>query len=169
LSHNKDFGTVADALMQVMERNENVELFLVGPLDIEHKLNKFKDRIKQFPYVSREKHFGNVASVDINLAPLETDNPFCESKSELKFFEAGIVSVPTVAVANRTFSEAIEDGVDGFVAKGTQQWVEKLEKLVSNKDLRISMGEKAREKALAKYTTQNARNEEYYEYLKSKI
>ncbi|HAV11422.1 MAG TPA: hypothetical protein DCX32_02660 [Candidatus Moranbacteria bacterium] len=169
ISHNKDFATITDALSEVMEKHQDVELFLVGPLETENKLNKFSDRIKQFPYVPREKHFKNIASVDINVAPLERDNPFCESKSELKFFEAGIVGVPTVAVANRTFSEAISDGVDGFVAKDTDEWVSKLEKLILDEKLREEMGKKAREKALKLYTTENAKNEGYYEYLRSRI
>lgn len=169
LSHNKDFATITEVLMQIMEKNEKVELFLVGPLDIESKLNKFENRVKQFPYVSRDKHFANVSSVDINIAPLEIGNPFCESKSELKFFEAGIVGVPTVATATQPFFEAIEDGVDGFVANDTEQWIEKLEKLIGDKPLRKSMGERARTKALEKYTTQNADNKAYYEYLRSKL
>lgn len=168
-SHNKDFAVITEALIQIMEKNQNVELFLVGPLDLESKLNVFGNRVKQFPYVSREKHFANVASVDINLAPLELDNPFCQSKSELKFFEAAIVGVPTVAISNQTFSEAIEDGVDGFTANGTSQWFEKLERLILDENLRISMGQKAREKALSRYTTINAKNEEYYAYLRGKI
>lgn len=169
LSHNKDFATITEALMQIMERHENVELFLVGPLDIESSLNKYSTRIKQLPYVTRDKHLRNVYSVDINIAPLEIGNPFCESKSELKFFEAGIVKVPTVAAATDPFKRAIEDGVDGFVANGTNEWIGKLEKLIENAELRNSMGEKAREKALEKYSTANANNNEYYEYLKSKI
>jgi glycosyltransferase involved in cell wall biosynthesis len=169
LSHNKDFATINDALMQLMEKYSQVQLYLAGPLDLENKLSKFSDRIGQFPYVQRDKHFANVASVDINVAPLEIGNPFCESKSELKFFEAGIVNVPTVAAATAPFVEAIEDGVDGFVANGTQQWFEKLEKLVIDSELRKSIGEKARVKALEKYATSNANNEQYYAYLKSKI
>jgi glycosyltransferase involved in cell wall biosynthesis len=169
LSHNKDFATITEALMKIMEKHNNVELFLVGPLDIESKLNKFSDRIKQFPYVKREKHFENVASVDINIAPLEIGNPFCESKSELKYFEAGIVEVPTIAAATQPFCEAIEEGLDGFVANGTQEWIEKLERLITDENLRKSMGKKAKEKALEKYTTTNAKNEQYYNYLRSKL
>jgi glycosyltransferase involved in cell wall biosynthesis len=169
ISHNKDFAVITEALMQIMEKFLQVELFLVGPLDIENKLNKFKNRIKQFPYVPREKHFANVASVDINLAPLEMNNQFCESKSELKFFEAGIVKVPTIASATRTFQEAILDGIDGFTASDTSEWVNKLSRLILEPNLRLEMGQKAREKALQKYTTENAKNEEYLSFLRSKI
>lgn len=169
LSHNRDFATITKPLMTLMEKYPHVELLLVGPLDVESELNRFNDRIKQFPYVPRDKHFANVASVDINIAPLEIDNPFCQSKSELKFFEAGIVNVPTVASATAPFCEAITDGIDGFVASTAKEWQEKLERLIVNEQLRKAMGEKARETALAKYVTTNAENEEYYEYLRNHI
>lgn len=168
-SHNKDFATITNALQKIMEKYANVELFLVGPLDTENELNKFGDRIKKFPYAVREKHFENVASVDINISPLEIENPFCQARSELKFFEAAIVKVPTVAVATQTFCEAIEDGIDGFLANEDKEWFEKLEKLIIDADLRKKMGEKAYQKAMEKYSIEKSDNKEYYEYLKSKI
>ncbi|MCX6763727.1 MAG: glycosyltransferase, partial [Candidatus Moranbacteria bacterium] len=120
-------------------------------------------------YAPRQKHFQNISRCEIILAPLEVGNPFCEAKSELKFFEAGILEVPTVAVKNQTFSEAIIDGVDGFLAGNSQEWFEKMEKLILNDNLRQEMGKKAREKVLEKYTTKNAKNERYYSYLRSKL
>ena len=168
-SHNKDFASIVDALLEIMEKYPQVELFLAGPLDIENKLNEFKERIKQIPYVPRNKHFENVSKVDINLAPLEVGNPFCESKSELKFFEAGIVGVPTVASATQTFKEAISDGFDGFVASDTDEWINKLERLILSPELCCKMGAEARKKALDHYSTQTAKNEEFYGYLKSRL
>lgn len=169
ISHNKDFAVISNVLMEIMEKHQNVELFLVGPLDIESKLNKFRERIKQLPYVPRKKHFENISKVDINLAPLEIGNPFCEAKSELKFFEAGIVGIPTVASATQTFKEAISDGINGFVASDTEEWKNKLERLILSPELRSRMGQEARKKALEKYSTQSGDNEEYYAYLRSKI
>jgi hypothetical protein len=169
ISHNKDFAVITEALMQIMEKFPPVELFLIGPLDIENKLHKFNERIKQLPYVPRKKHFVNVASVDINLAPLEMGNPFCESKSELKFFEAGIVAVPTIASATKTFQKAILDGIDGFTASDTGEWVSKLSRLILEPNLRLEIGQKACQKALMCYSTQNTKNEGYYAYLRSCI
>jgi len=166
-SHDRDFVTVTDALLQIMEKYQNVRLVLAGPLEIENKLNKFKDRIKRLPYAARKKHFENIAAVDINIIPSEIGDPYCESKSELKFFEAGILSVPTVAAATQTFREAIRDGIDGFTAGSAQEWTEKLEKLITDETLRKFMGGKARETALAKYSNKNSRDEEFYGYLKN--
>ncbi|HAI74171.1 TPA: hypothetical protein DCL22_02185 [Candidatus Moranbacteria bacterium] len=70
---------------------------------------------------------------------------------------------------NQTFSETIEDGIDGFLAGNTAEWVEKISRLVEDENLRKTMGEKAREKVLKKYTNKNSQNEEYYSYLKSKM
>ena len=169
-SHNKDFASINGVLMRIMEKHPQVELVLVGPLNVESQLvQKWRDRIIQLPFVPRDRHFENISKVDINLSPLERDNPFCEAKSELKFFEAGILGIPTVAVKNRTFSEAINDGINGFLAENEEEWFSKLEKLILNKDLRKRMGEKAREKSLLDYTTKNSHNEEYYSYLRECI
>jgi glycosyltransferase involved in cell wall biosynthesis len=169
ISHNKDFATITEVLINLFEKYPNFRLLIVGPLDTESKLNAYADRIKHLPYVPREEHFKNISRVDINLLPLEIGNPFCEAKSELKFFEAGILGVPTVASATRPYREAIEDGVDGFAATTAEEWTEKLSRLTEDADLRQAMGERARQKSLAKYTTQNANNQEYYDYLKSRI
>lgn len=168
-SHNKDFATVTDALVAILSRYPNVRLLLAGPLDTESALNQFEDRIERIPYVMRDQYFETVAKADINIAPLEIGNPFCESKSELKFFESGIVRVPTVAAVTRTFREAITDGVDGFVAGFTEEWIEKIETLIVDPERRKQMGEAARKTALEKYTTENGKSEEYYTFLRSKL
>ncbi|MCX6762559.1 MAG: glycosyltransferase [Candidatus Moranbacteria bacterium] len=168
-SHDKDFETVKKALVDTLEKHPQVELHLFGPLKIDDIYAKFGDRVRKHPFEPWEKYLENIASVDVTIAPLEIGNPFCESKSAIKFTGAGLLGVPTVAAATQTFRETIEDGVDGFVAGDDEEWKEKLGKLISDKDLRKSMGEKAREKVLKNYTNKNSRNEEYYNFLRSKI
>jgi len=164
-SHNKDFASIKDALMEILDRNKNVKLFLAGPLDVDNKLNKYKNRIVVMPFVPRDKYYENIWKVDINIAPLVLGDPFCESKSEIKFSETGILKIPTVAVQNQTFSEAIEDGVDGFLADNKSKWIEKIEKLVKDEKLRKDMGKKARKKIILNYTNKNSHTTDYYNYL----
>jgi len=184
ISHNKDFATIIPALEIVLTRYDNVKLYLVGYLDVlscssgnckESEENdigrfyeKFKNQIVLLPFVPRRKHYQNIAEVDINLSPLEMTD-FCQSKSELKFFEAGIIGIPTVAVENQTFLEAISHGNDGLLSKDTNAWVSNIERLIDDKELRITIGEKARQKVLKKYLTSSGDNEEYYKFLEKNI
>ena len=164
-SHNQDFATITEALLQLFARYTEMHLVITGPLILDQAFEPYADRIERVPFMSRVALFHHIASLDINLAPLEL-NPFCESKSELKFFEAGIVSVPTVAVANQTYREAITDGVDSYTARTSDEWVEKLSHLIEDRDLRIKIGKAARETALNRYVTTTGWNNEYTAYLR---
>lgn len=117
----------------------------------------------------REKHFENIAQVDINLVPLELGNSFCEAKSELKFIEAGVVGVPTIASATGTYQYAIKNGIDGYVAQNNQEWEKYLQELIDDSELRKKMGQNAKKKVIDHYTNKNSHNEEYYNFLKSKL
>ncbi len=165
-SHNKDFATIVEVLIDILEKYSQVQLILAGPLDIDSRLDKYKKRIIQLPFANRKKYWLNVFQSDIILAPLQVNNPFCDSKSELKFFEAGILKIPVVAVRNQTFSEAIMEGVDGFLASSPEEWKNKISRLVEDKELRKSIGEKAYQKVLQNYTNRNSHNEKYYNYLR---
>lgn len=167
--HDRDFATVAPVLVELLKAHSNVRLFIAGPLSLPEALTNFEERITRVSYAPREEHFRNLASVDINVAPLEIGDPFCEAKSELKFFEAGAVGVPTVASATGTFREAVTDGIDGFVAKDENEWREKLERLILDRELRRGMGANAHETALRRYTTQNANDDDYIAFLKTRI
>ncbi len=168
IGHNKDFATISDALIKILKKYPQVEIFLAGPLELEKKMAEFSERIVRSMYAPRKKHFENVFSCDIILAPLEIDF-FSEGKSELKFFESGLLKVPIVAVRNSTYENVIIDGENGFLAESDDEWVEKLSKLIEDSKFRKEMGERAREKALRDYTTQNSHSNEYYAYLKACI
>jgi len=169
IGHNKDFATIADALIEILEKYPQVEMFLAGPLKLENKFDKFAQRFIRSPYVPRDKHFENIFNCDIILAPLEIGDVFSEGKSELKFFEAGLLEVPIVAARNLTFSSVIRDGENGFLADHKAEWVAKLSRLIENRELRKRIGKEARKKSLADYTTKNSHGEEYYNYLRSKL
>ncbi len=168
ISHNKDFATLTPVLETLFTRYPQLRVAIYGPLDLEERLKRFADRFVQNAYVPRAVHFANVASVDINIAPLEVGNPFCEAKSELKFFEAGIVGVPTVASATQTFREAITHGKDGFVATDTTDWITYLSHLIESANLRIRIGNAARTTAQKRYTT-HTHNTNYEDYLRTQI
>ena len=86
--------------------------------------------------VSLEDLPNELARFDINLAPLEVGNPFCEAKSELKYFEAALVEVCTIASPTDPMRRAIEDGETGVLATSTDAWYAAMLKLVDDPALR---------------------------------
>lgn len=168
-SHNKDFATITPVLLRILKEFPNARLVLAGPLDTDDVLNDCSSQIIRVPFAPRKEYFATVASADINIAPLEMNNDFTEAKSELKFFEAALLGVPTVAVANETYSGAITDGVNGFTAANDEEWFKKLCILITEPNTRYSMAEAAFKTAKEKYTTQRGKSEDYYQFLKVKI
>ena len=62
------------------------------------------------------------------------------------------VGTPCVVSPVGMNAEIIEDGVDGFLAEGAEEWRDKLERLISDAALRKDMGRRARETVLARYS-----------------
>src|SRR5260370_33115021 len=115
-----------------MDRHEDVHFRLVGLLDLGPRWQRYGHRVEHIGLLSPADMLRCLGEVDINLAPLELGNPFCEGKSELKFFEAALVGVPTVASAPQTLAAGIQGGVTGFVDLGADQWERGLDLVIDD-------------------------------------
>lgn len=151
-THQVDFRACEPALLRIMEAHPEVRFVLVGILDLGPAWTRFSARVERVPFQPYEQMMETLASVDINLAPLEVGNPYCESKSQLKVFEAGLVGVPTVASRTRSFADAVEHGVDGFLATSESEWFDSLEALVKDAERRHTVGEQAKHRALSQFS-----------------
>ncbi len=151
-THDGDFALVAGALLKIMEKYEFAGLLVAGHLKLPEEFSKFESRVRRNPLVPWRELPNLKAAADINIAPLER-NPFCESKSELKYLEAALVGVPTVASSVGGFKSAIRNGINGFLAEGETEWVDALSFLIENPVKRIEIGERAKKEVLDNYTT----------------
>jgi glycosyltransferase involved in cell wall biosynthesis len=150
-THQRDFAACEKALLEIMDRHRELRFRLVGHLDLGPQWRRHRDRVERVGFLPPPELLRTIAETDINLAPLEPDNPFCEAKSELKFFEAAIVGVPTIASATEPFAAAIEDGVSGLLAADPQGWRRALDLLVTAPDRRQAIGAAAKQRALARF------------------
>lgn len=142
LTHNDDFELVLPALTKVMEKYPQVQLHVVGELDLPEALQQYKARVVSHPFVDWKKLPSLIAEVDINLAPLE-QSIFNEAKSENKWVEAALVKVPTVASNVGAFQRMIVSGKAGILCDTEEEWVEQLSRLVEDKKERDRIAENA--------------------------
>jgi glycosyltransferase involved in cell wall biosynthesis/SAM-dependent methyltransferase len=152
-THERDFLEAADALLSTLARYDHVRLLLVGYLAVDERFGPFADRVERLAFQQWERLPALLARTDVNLAPLETGDPFAEAKSPLKYVEAALQGVPTVASAQPAFSEAIDDGRTGLLASTPEEWRDALARLVESEELRRELGQAARADVLATRTT----------------
>jgi len=150
-THERDFAQAEPALMALMQARDDVEFLLVGHLELKPHWKRFEDRVIRMPVVTPLEMLDLLASCDINIAPLEVGDVFCEAKSELKFFEAALVETPTIASATEPYEAAVEQGVSGYLARTPSDWGLALEALAGDFEHRRAVGRKAREVALERF------------------
>jgi len=153
-THNHDFLEAAEALVQILTEYPQVRLCILGPLDLDARFSPFPDRIERITTIGWEQVPQVLARWDIDLAPLEP-NPFCRCKSELKYFESGILGIPTVASRIEAFEHAIKDGDNGFLCGSKDEWYRALRLLIEDPGLRRRIGERAETHTIANYTPRN--------------
>lgn len=140
-SHNKDLCVAADALVEIMKQYPNVNLRVVGYVNLNGAFHNFKSRVEWFPlqdFVNLQKLIGEV---EVNIVPLQ-ENTFTNCKSELKYFEAGIVGTTSLTSPTSTYKKAIQQGINGFVSN-SYEWYDRLSYIVNNIDSLQSISEKA--------------------------
>ncbi|MBB2202701.1 glycosyltransferase [Gluconacetobacter tumulisoli] len=151
-THQRDFRQALPGLLRVLERRPAVRLVLFReagggrPLlltDEFPELRPHAARIEWRDMVPLEALPGELARLDISIAPLEIGNPFCEAKSELKFFEAALAGVCSVVSPTAPFRDAVRHGVTGLLADGTAEWEDALLALVDDRALRHRMARDA--------------------------
>jgi len=152
-SHARDFTVAAEAVARLFARRPEPLLVVVGHLDIGRYpcLAPFADRIEQRPIVPLLALFAEVARGDVNLAPLELGNPFCDAKSGIRCLAASIMEVPSVASPTPPQREAVADGRAGLVAGDVTDWDRALEHLVADAAGRRRLGREARAHAEARW------------------
>ncbi|MGO4127842.1 class I SAM-dependent methyltransferase [Inquilinus sp. YAF38] len=157
-THQRDLGLAMEAIAKLLRENPACRLVLfrtpdgkLSLVDVHEfpELTGLEDRIEWRPLQPLADLPLEMARFDINLAPLEFGNPFCEAKSELKFFEAALVEVPTVASPTGPFRRAIAHGKTGFLAVTADDWYVYLKQLVDDSSLRRRIGHEAYHAALA--------------------
>ena len=93
----------------------------------------------------------DLQEIDIGVYPLPQDD-WVLGKSGLKAIQYMAFGLPAVATDVGTTSKIIQQKENGWLVKTENEWVEALETLIKNPDLRRKLGEAARIAALDNYS-----------------
>lgn len=92
-------------------------------------------------FISYEDYEAAIRSSDIALLPLR-DNEFNRAKSDLKFIESA-ANGAVVLASPVVYSSVIKDGTTGFIYHNGREFINKLNLLIRNKNLRRKVAEEA--------------------------
>ncbi|MEM9255494.1 MAG: glycosyltransferase [Pseudomonadota bacterium] len=141
-AHDADLRLVASALAEIMLEHEDVSLRVIGHCSLPSQLAKFSSRIEMLGFAGYRQYLQALADADINIVPL-LDDRFNACKSAIRFFEAAVVGVPTVASSVGQFAQVIEPGENGCLAATERDWYNALHTLLTNPEQRLRIAEGA--------------------------
>lgn len=151
ITHNADLKMVLPAIMYVMQKYPHVRFEILGAM-YKHALDemtagypkKLAKRIKLKPGTHSWQGYPELLASqnwDIGICPL-VDDKFNRGKSHIKWMEYTMAGLPVVASPTFPYSEpingtpVIENGVTGFFARSTADWIMLLSRLIEDWPLR---------------------------------
>lgn len=138
--HRDDLTLVTPALRAVQRAFPEVELVAFGykPTELTWEYH---------PWVSFEDYPRELTSLDLDIviAPL-VDSAYNRCKSNLRLLDAAMLGVPVVYSPTSNYR-----GFPGFPATSAYDWYEALSNLITDKEVRQSVGRSARYFALRNY------------------
>lgn len=149
----KHFEEATPVLKKIKERYGNKVYFKVmGDAAYENK----ELEIKGIPW-SSDTETKVISTFDIGIMPLPNDQ-WVKGKCGLKGLSYMALEVPTIMSNIGVNPEIINDGVNGFLAAGEEEWVEKISLLIESFELRKKLGENARKTVLERYSTESQKH-----------
>jgi glycosyltransferase involved in cell wall biosynthesis len=100
---------------------------------------------------NKENEIRELSTFDIGIMPLP-DDQWAKGKCGLKGLQYMALEIPTLMSPVGVNSEIVQPGVNGFLPVTTEEWVENIEKLIADPELRKKMGEAARKTVEEKYS-----------------
>jgi len=94
-----------------------------------------------------------IGNFDVGIMPLP-DNPWERGKCGFKLIQCMACGKPVVASPVGVNREIVVEGVNGFLASTSKEWVDALLRLRADPELRRAMGEKGRRMVEEKYCLQ---------------
>ncbi|MBK6725199.1 MAG: glycosyltransferase family 4 protein [Acidobacteria bacterium] len=137
--------TIRDVL-QKLAKTENFRLRVIGTPN--YKIPDVDTEAMQW---RSETELHDLRQIDIGLMPLPDEN-WTKGKCGLKALQYMALGIPTICSPVGVNSTIIKDGENGYLADGTDDWVEKLKLMLHSPELRRRIGMAGRKTVEEEYS-----------------
>lgn len=159
--HRKDnvenIKFLLDCFQELHARYPQISLEIIGEglydvqvRDLVQKLGNSNVLLK--PWISPEYVPRYLREIDIGIMPLIQNTKFNKAKSPTRLFEYMAMAKPVVVSRVGEAKEIINDGINGLLAQTKEEFVEGLNALIINADLRRTLGNNARKTVEEKFS-----------------
>lgn len=112
--------------------------------------------INGLPWI-RETEIEDLAKIDIGIMPLP-DDEWSKGKCGLKGLQYMALGIPTLMSPVGVNSSIIKDGVNGYLPKNQNEWVNRISKLIEDRELRNQIGKNGRKTVEEGYSVLSQQN-----------
>ena len=160
----KGLDYAIEAFKQISHKNKSLKFVVIGDGPLKNQLLEkverlsLVDKITFLGDVANEVALDYIAQSTIVLLPSVIAPNGDRDGIPTALIEAMYVKTPVISSRVSGIPELVCDGVNGFLTEpgNVKQIAEKMNKLLSNKSLRIEMGERAREKVKKEFNLENS-------------
>ena len=148
-SHYEDLYMMRPSIVEILNKNKNVTFVYFGDMRFQGLFKDApQDQIEYHPWVQHNAYPFQLTllNLDIGLCPL-VDNQFNRNKSSIKWMEYSMVGACTLASDVPPYNIDIKNDKTGLLIKD-EEWTGTLQKLIDNKDLRLTLAKAAKEDVL---------------------
>jgi glycosyltransferase involved in cell wall biosynthesis len=151
-----------DELIPVLKELEQTFNFTF--LVISNEKPSYDLKSLEFLKWKKETEIQDLAKMNIGVMPLQHDI-WSEGKCGFKGLQYMALEIASIMSPVGVNSLIVEDGINGFLAQSTEEWKEKLIRLLENKDLRINLGKNGKRTIEERFSV-NANKEKYLNLFK---
>ena len=146
-AHKKVWSTeLAPALAVILGRYPNVQLDLIGHLHLPLILHPYSKHIRCKPYTDYDDYLANLSKADIGLVVLEPGT-FTDAKSAIRWMEFSYLGLASILSPTQTYRDDIVDGRHALFASGSLNWMDCIERLLRQPQLRFDLANQAQKLA----------------------
>ena len=148
-SHFVDSPIIENIMTELCEEYPNVEFHIAGMVKEFCKGKKWIHHTGTTGYAGFPEFYASLG-IDIAIAPIK-DIPFNRCKTNIKFMEAAMLEIPTVASDVAPY-KCIQHGKTGYLASTSGQFKKYLRWLIEDEKKRKEMGREAKKYVLENWT-----------------